>query len=227
MKIMTPAEAWDNASQIIKEYFEESNPGGYALLMKIHEGKKSKMLEMPAAVKHHHNYAGGYIVHVNEVMMAMDKFLKEGFDMGLFDHNRAMMAAYIHDFDKLERYEKLPWEAPSDKQLDYARRLGVEICEGDSKEAMTVKISNKKGERTDPIPLFKYINNEGYGFDETAKVQQMLVQYGLALPDDVLHAVTMHHGGFSLHAGGHMKISPMATLLNMADMVSSKVWAKA
>lgn len=227
MKIMKPEEAWNNAANILKVYFESENPKGYEVLMKIHNENKDAMLEFPAAIKHHHCYPGGYIVHVNEVMMAMDKLLNEGFDMGTVLHGRAMMAAYLHDLDKLERYEKLPHEEPSEKQIEVAKRNNIPIEDGDSKRSLSIKIGNCFDGTDNPIEHFKYRQNNGHGFDETAKVQQMLVRYGLGLPDDVLHAITMHHGGYAVHAKEFfMKMSPMATLLNMADMVSSKVWAE-
>jgi hypothetical protein len=227
MKLMKPDEAWESAGNLIKKYFEEENPKGYGVLMKIHNENKEAMMEFPAAVKHHHSYQGGYIVHVNEVMMAVDALIEGGFDMGMVQPGKAILAAYVHDFDKLERYERLPHEDPSEKQIEAAKKNGIAIEENESKRSLSIKLGNKFDGTNNPIEHFRYRQNNGYGFDETAKVQQMLVKYGLALPDDVLHAVTMHHGGYAIHADEfHMNMSPMATILNMADMVSSKLWSE-
>lgn len=221
---MTPEQAWESAAQIIEEYFQDDNPKGFKLLMKIHTKKKQDMLKFPAAIKQHHAYEGGYIVHVNEVMMIVREMLKSGFGMDMVDPSKAILAAYVHDLDKLERYESAPHEDPSDKQLDLANRIGIEIPKGVSKKNIGILISNKLDEKDNPLEFFRYRRKDGYNFDETAKVQQMLVSYGLPLPDDVLHAVTMHHGGYAVHAKEfHMKMSPMATLLNAADMISSKI----
>ncbi len=227
MKVLTPNDAWENAAKLLRTYFEEENPKGYQLLVRIHEDNKEQMLKMPAAVKYHHACPGGYIVHVNEVMTALDKMLNEDFGGGTVNHGRAMMAAYVHDFDKLERYELLDWEAPTEPQMRTVKQNNIPYEEGDSKKVISTKIGNFFNKTDDPIEHFRYKPNQGHGFDETAKVQQMLVKYGLPLQDDVLHAITMHHGGYAVHAKEyHMKISPMATLLHMADMVSSKVWSK-
>jgi len=227
MKIMTPQEAWENAAELIKKYFEKENPKGYEILMRIHNENKGAMLEFPAAIKHHHNFHGGYIVHVNEVMMAVDALLEGGFDMGMVPPGKVMLAAYLHDFDKLERYERLPHEDPSEKQIEVAKKNGIEIEDGESKRSLSIKIGNKFDGTSNPIEHFRYRQNNGHGFDETAKVQQMLVKYGLPLPDEVLHAVTMHHGGYAVHADEfYMNMSPMAVILNMADMASSKIWSE-
>jgi len=229
MDKMTPKEAWDFAAELIKTHFPD--PNGQELLMRIHTKNRDKMLLYPAAVKHHHNYEGGYIVHVNEVMMGMDSMLNSGFGPDDINWQRCMLAAYVHDFDKLERYEVLPFEPPTDKQISFAMKLGVNISKDDSKGSISVKINNAKENVNDEIPdpnekVFIYKDNNGHGFDETAKVQQMLVAYRLPLPDEVLHAVSMHHGGYApLAKDYHMNMSPMATLLNMADMASSKIWA--
>ena len=106
-------------------------------------------------------------------------------------------------------------------------RNNIPFDEGDSKQAISTRIGNFRNNTDNPIEHFKIKNMSGFSFDETAKVQQMLVKYGFGLPDEVLHAITMHHGGYAVHAKEFfMKMSPMATLLNMADMVSSKIWAK-
>lgn len=226
MKRMTPEEAWDNAALLIKKYFEEENDAGYKLLMKMHTDNKGDMIMFPAAIKHHHNYAGGYIVHVNEVMMAMDGLLEAGFDVGQVNRGQAMLAAYLHDLDKLERYENLPFEKPTERQIETCKKHGIVIEEGESKRNVSIKIGNKFDGTDKPPEYFRFKQNGGHGFDETAKVQQMLVPYGLALPNEVLHAITMHHGGYAVHADEfYMNMSPMATLLNMADMVSSKIWS--
>lgn len=222
----TPEEAWESAAEIIEEYFKKENPKGFEVLMKIHNEKKEDMLKFPAAIKQHHCQAGGYIIHVNEVMMIVKDMLENGFGMGMVDESKAILAAYVHDLDKLERYEPAPHEDPSDKQLDLANRIGIDIPKGISKKNIGVLISNKLDEKDNPLEFFRFKRKDGHNFDETAKVQQMLVPYKLPLPDEVLHAVTMHHGGYAVHAKEfHMKMSPMATLLNAADMISSKIMA--
>lgn len=75
-------------------------------LLKVYKDTKEKMLEMPASTKYHHAYVGGYHDHVQQVMYygmrvykIMDKTAKVTCTL-----DDVIMATFIHDLDKLERY---------------------------------------------------------------------------------------------------------------------------
>lgn len=99
-------------------------------LLAMHEANLPAMLKWPAAVKHHHWWAGGYHDHVFEVMVNM-LFQIEGLQRwygelppGVYV-DRAILLGYIHDLDKLERYE---YNRYSGKNL-FMGREETPVCE--------------------------------------------------------------------------------------------------
>ena len=101
-----------------------------AKLLQMHSYFLPQMKAMPAAVTHHHSWVGGYHQHVYEVIVncimqieAMQKWygaLPDG--VGL---DTAIMLAWLHDLDKLNRYEYNP---RANKQLFRAKPERL-LCE--------------------------------------------------------------------------------------------------
>ena len=60
----------------------------------------------PASIKYHHNYRGGWKKHIEEVTATMlDINVLEHIDL---DPEDVRLAAFLHDFAKLESYQELP-----------------------------------------------------------------------------------------------------------------------
>ena len=112
----------ENLFQLIEDKGLQGN------LLKMHKKHLLLMQTRPAAVKQHHWWAGGYLEHVQEVMnyaaMIVQGMgsLEEEFKVSLDD---VLLCAYVHDLDKLERYEHNTknWPKGPFKAIDQ------EVCE--------------------------------------------------------------------------------------------------
>lgn len=191
-------------------------------------GKYQKEMEtFPAAIKHHHAEVGGYIRHVWEVIRFCGELTEvvEGHQILIkdnvkkLDYKALIKIAFLHDLDKLERYELDP-ENPTKAQVKYAMDLGIPITSEDSKSSLSTKIDNKKNGIDKPISYYRY--RDIMVIDESAKVCQMCQQLGIDLSDEDIHCLATHHGGWS-DAGKRGTLSPMATILHCADLMSTKI----
>ena len=162
-------------------------------LKKLYSDFQGDIETMPASVKHHHNWTGGYHDHVSQVILRAMHLYKMLYtdDMSEYHATRVkpepygfswddvILVAYIHDLDKLFRYKKL--YTPRDgREWDYA-----------------------------DVP----------SYDESAKVTQLCYQYGIQLSDLHLEALAMHHGGWS--ANNNKPMSPLAVIIHSADLMST------
>jgi hypothetical protein len=179
-------------SDLIKEITNEN-----LNLNTLHFKLQPLIASVPASVKYHHNWTGGYQDHVRQVIehaLAMyDRFFSEEMscptcgkgkliqrDCG-FNRDDVILVAYIHDLDKLFRYKKL--DKPKDgREWDYARAPS---------------------------------------YDESAKVAVMCAQSGILLEDKHLEALAMHHGGWS--ANPNRDMSPLAVIIHSADLMSTYI----
>ena len=171
--------------------------------------------KFPASVKHHHCESGGYLRHVYEVLT-----LCRGMNDKLCDSKSLMKVAFLHDLDKLERYEIDP-EMPTKRQVDYARSLGIILDPKDSKSSVGTKIDNKKNGTNKPVQYYRY--KEKLAADESAMVVRMCMELGIPLTHEEVHAISCHHGGWSALGQKGVKMSPMATILHCADLISANI----
>lgn len=187
---------------------------GDNLFSRVYTKYGLEMTDYPAAIKHHHTERGGYIRHIWEVLTIGEYINQEHVNPECF-----IKLAFIHDLDKLERYEP-DTEAPTAAQVKYAKSLGIEIKTIDTKSSLSTKIDNKKNGLNNPIQYYCY--REKLVVDESAKVCQMCCQLGIELTDADLHCLATHHGGWS-DAGKRGSLSPMATILHCADLMSARI----
>lgn len=187
---------------------------------RVNEEYYEQLLTFPGSIRHHHSESGGYIRHICEVM-DFCKMMTNNFQIPRFsDHELLLKLAFIHDLDKLERYELDP-EMPTKKQITYAESLGIVIDEKDCKSSLSTKIDNKKNKLNKPIQYFRY--KDKLPADDSARVVRICMELGIPLTDDDVHAISCHHGGWAnvLQKGGIL--SPTATILHCADLMSTQI----
>ena len=175
----------------------------YQKLLDMYDRLEPLMKEMPASIGKHHSEVGGYYRHVQEVvyyalkireMMAKDKSPNVPSEYDI------ILVAFIHDLDKLERYKR--------------------------NDGNFVIINPNPKLRNDQKtkwfkPPFMY-NTELPVFESSAYVANQCAPFGIRLTNDHLHALAMHHGGWSEYASrARNGISPMATILHSADLLSA------
>ena len=166
----------------------------------------------PASIKWHHTEQGGYIRHVYEVMQYVIQL----------GYPQLVRLAFLHDVDKLERYQ-IDTEKPTGPQLKYAQSLGILIEPIDSKTSVSVKINNAKNNLNDPIQYFTY--REVPAMDEAANVMRICSNFDIKFNLEDVHCLCCHHGGWS-HAGQRGGLSPLATILHCADLMSTNINGK-
>lgn len=76
------------------------------LITKLSKDYDHQMATFPASIKHHHNYKGGWAQHIGEVT-TIARNINEVFALQL-DPDDIVLAAFLHDFAKLETYKELP-----------------------------------------------------------------------------------------------------------------------
>ena len=216
----------------IKEFLHDGieNPEWKEKYLMFHEKEKDRLSTFPASVKNHHMWEGGYAQHVWEVMSnVVDIFtnLKLPKSQINFSADEILCAAYIHDLDKLWRYRRLEGEPPSEKQISYARSLGIALTKSDTKQSVIAKIdAAKRGVELDEKQIQRFERlPDMLEFDDGAIVSFYAGKNDLPMTEQMLHAVCLHHGGWSPIARVYPTIvpSPMAALLHSADYISSFV----
>ena len=178
-----------------------------------------EMQTFPAAIKHHHAEVGGYARHIFEVV----EFAKKIYGMQQFDFSieSLIKVAFLHDIDKLERY-CVDSEPPTGPQLKFARSLQIPIANKESKTSLSTKIDNKKNNLNKPIQYFAY--RQGIPpADESARVMRICQDLKINITDVEMSAICCHHGGWSAAANMIATMTPMATILHCADLMSAKI----
>jgi hypothetical protein len=197
----------------------------------FHRAHRAQALVTPAAVSAHHAFPGGYPIHIREVMsnlrvLVSSSEITNRRDLG-FGADDAITAAYVHDLDKLlYRYELDP-EKPTHPQIELARRLGINISPMETKATISEKIdATKTGRVVDDAQLPRHRYREAaLEFEDGAIVCQLCWKHGLTLSDITLHAVCVHHGGWSplARTTPRLQMQPLGALLHVADLLSSTV----
>lgn len=194
----------------------------------FHCAQRDRYLTEPASIRAHHNWPGGYSTHIWEVVRNLRLHLSV-VQLPVpvsFTGDDAIIAAYIHDLDKLlYRYELDP-EKPSPAQQKYARDLGIADDPLETKSTISAKIDAiKTGVALDHarIPRHRY-REDALSFEDGAIVMKLCCDHGLPVSLPALHAVCVHHGGFSALAAdkrGRMQMSDLGVLLHSADLLSA------
>lgn len=225
MITLEPEAAWDSIGEMLSRIQNKSVREAYEA---FHVEHRSLALEMPASIDKHHCWPGGFALHNHEVM-ANFRQLVNNLPIGNpgFSRDDAITACFVHDLDKLlYRYER-DTSAPSDAQLKYARTLGIPQDPQDNKNSLSKKIDAAiSGETIDVnrMPRHKY-RDRAYDFEDSGIVMWLCHEHGLPLSLIALHAVAVHHGGFSALARtkGRLEVQPLGALLHAADYISSQV----
>ena len=208
-------------------YFDEVGKIVEAKLFdSVYKKYRDEMGSFPASIRHHHCASGGYIRHIWEVLKLCDDLVsslgwKDGMDMPGFMRQALIKLAFIHDLDKLERYEIDP-ESPTPKQVKYAISLHIPIImEKESKSSLSCKINNKVNGLDDPIQYYRY--KDKLVADESAMVVMICMENGIELTKEDIHCLSYHHGGWSNVGQRGGKMSPMACILHCADLMSAQI----
>ena len=195
--------------------------------LSFHVKHRDAFLEMPAAIKHHHATVGGYAVHICEVTDNLLKLLTAFGETG-FTRQDAVVAAYVHDLDKLFwRYQR-DAEPPTDAQVKFASSLGLQVTAMDSKSTLSQRIDAKKNDKPLDTSAMAYHTrrDDCPTMDDSAAVATLMIEHQLpGWNRAVAEAVSLHHGGWAplAQAGGLGKFPPLATLLHAADLISANV----
>ena len=192
----------------------------------FHVKHKALFLEMPASVKAHHAFVGGYAVHIEEVVTNLLK-LCELFPSPTFTRTQAIIAAYLHDLDKLFwRYER-DGEPPSEAQVKYAISLGIDV-KGETKNTLSQRIDAAKNKKPlDPASISYHTTKKNMPFmDDSAAVVTLMLEHRLPGWDCLIgEAISLHHGGWAPVARAdtkHRSFPPLAVLLHSADLISAQ-----
>lgn len=200
----------------------------------FHEDNLEAIRLFPASKDKHHCYPGGYYDHVLEVMNnSLTLFHLVVLDVGKFDMTDALESAYWHDIDKATSFvhgqsTRYEWdrEPPTEKQKDYAERLGCLVEEYDSKTSISAKIdAAKEGRKLDPreVAYFTY-RPDILPIDDGALVASIAGRAGVFFSLHVLSAICTHHGSWApivQHSQRRNHPIPLGVLLHAADYMST------
>lgn len=220
-----PIERWN----ILRAFLQKAPPEHMReALLQLHDKYSALICTQAGSAAKHHWWVGGYVQHVCEVCENVEWL---GPSAALTEEEQELLsvAAYLHDFDKLWKYERES-DPPTPKQLHYARGLGCVLDPNETKASISLKIeAAKEGAVSSAPPVirpFRYIK-DALAFNGTAKIQAVVASVGLVLPDLVLHAITFHHGGWSepymTHPTYSPTMHPVAVVLHIADLWSSHI----
>lgn len=186
--------------ELVELLDEGSNKGAVLAVLKKHG---DNMKRLPAAVSHHHWWAGGFYDHTMEVMnIAVLSYRAFRQNMGAIEGSNGVLnegtlivSALVHDLNKLFRYKK---------NIQYT-------------------LACKDYERWKKYP-FVY-DESRIGINETAEVVAICAECGLLLTERMMHAVTFHHGGYAIDQNPSSFINrdqdPISVILHYSDMMSS------
>lgn len=196
-------------------------------LLAMHKAQKKDFCLWPAGKFNHHWWEGGYAQHIYEVCFNVRLLCCGKFTNGLenFEPFEAFFVAYLHDLDKLERYE---WdrEEPSDKQCGYAYgALKIAKVPNETKSNLSSKIDNKLNGT--PIRIYPFNMSKDYvNVEESGHVASILAKHGIYLPLKYLEPVGLHHGYWAdliQSRGNKIKMSELTIFVHLADMLSGKI----
>jgi hypothetical protein len=196
----------------------------------FHQKHQAAMLAMPASVSKHHAWSGGYAVHIYEVT----RNLVSRWETAVFPEGKkpgiaaTIIAAYIHDLDKLFWRYEVDTEKPTQAQADYARKLGIPYWEHETKSTISKKIDAAKNGLPPPAVADLSVHcyrKDTLAMDDAAAVACLTMEHQLpGITPEIMHAVSLHHGGWApLAKAGTVTMQPLAVLLHAADMESSQI----
>jgi len=184
-----------NYIEELSKYMSESK------LFPLWEKYKDDVCVAPAAVTFHHNFEGGLVRHIVEMIkfgLPIALGIKEGVDSAdgvtegkisfddflqgqatLIDPNEFINVCFLHDLAKLEFYKK----------------------DGDGS-------------------IYTYVKHE-FVVQEMV-VQNMCASLGISLTESEINALWLAEGGYS-PLFKELKATPLATLVHMADLFSSQL----
>ncbi len=224
-----PADAYAYLADMLEASIDIKHREAY---LDFHARHMTLFLDMPASVNGHHSWPGGYAVHIAEVVRNIvydlaDPMVPVASRPTLSD---AVVAAYVHDKDKLlTRYERDP-DKPTDAQLGhhFVRKGVIKIDANETKASLSKKIDAAVKGAPQPLPedLPRHRYRDGArDMDDSAAVLLLCHQHGLigAITDDIAHAVSLHHGGWAplAQAKNRLRLRPLAEMLHAADQKSA------
>ncbi len=224
---LTPEQAHHELGALLNQL----GPALAPIYLAFHTKHKVLMCDMPASVNKHHSFPGGYVVHVYEVVRNLVSRLEtvKAPANKLPGLAEAIIAAYVHDLDKLFwRYER-DTEPPTAAQSGYARSLGIPLWEHETKATISKKIDAAKSGRPAPAPSELSVHayrKDCPAADDSGAVMFLCQEHGLlGVTRNVLHAVSLHHGGWAPLAktSTNLDLGPLAVLLHAADMESAQI----
>lgn len=223
---LTPAEAYQALFEPLELIGEHSE--AYCA---FHEKQQAAFLEMPASIKAHHCWPGAYAVHICEVVTNLVRLVRADIYPAARRVNlgEAIIAAYIHDLDKLlVRYVR-DTKGPTEPQRKKAFHEGIKVTPDETLASLSKKIDAAVSGQ--PIPpdaeLPRHVFNPAFPtVEDGAAVMFLCAQHGLpGITWDIVHAVSLHHGGYSALARStpYVNASPLALLLHAADQISAGI----
>jgi len=221
----------ETAYQRLLGHLQHIAPDHRTAYVKFHLEQRAAFLEMPASVGEHHAFIGGYAVHVDEVVANILKIravsnLPEDMLPPVSD---CVIAAYDHDIDKLlMRYER-DTEEPTQAQLGhyYVKNGTIRVFADETKSTLSKKIDAAVNGQPQPIReelTWHRYRKDARNMDDSAAVLFLCGKHGLGgINEDIVHAISLHHGGWAPLAQANTKIrlSRLATLLHCADLLSA------
>lgn len=196
------------------------------------EASGNLWLEMPASLRTHHKWPGGFAVHICEVMeFSLQLALMRNCDQKFTDE--LLYAAFLHDLDKVHlRYEPDP-SKPSEAQIKKARSLQIPlhdypvgITSRGVSDLIDAAINGKPLPAPSDLSYHKY--RDGHPpTEDTGAVLWLMSMHGLPMGSlEFVSAISTHHGGWSALAQSkqlHGDLTRMGVLLHAADLMSTQL----
>lgn len=195
-----------------------------AKVMAFHARYAKEFSVMPASLRRHHSWPGGYSEHVLEVMNnALIIDANVPLPRKNYTKDDLILASYFHDIDKLNCRYIADAEKPTSRQVDFARSLGIVLAPTESKRSISRKIELKQaGQPIDPAKISMFVYNNGIpSYFAPAMVCRICYENGIKLSDQALHAITFHEGGFTPGMEPHTELQPLAAVIHAADLLST------
>jgi hypothetical protein len=193
-------------------------------LINFHNDHEELMKQMPASLRHHHKWIGGYYDHVLEVCNNCLNILdKMELPLSGFSVDELILAAYFHDIDKLLVRYMVDETPPSDSQLKYARSLHIDVIDIESKSSLSSKIDAvvSKGSFQDKDVSYFVMNDKVLDFIDSTMVISLMSKNGFVASEQVVHAITYHHGMLTTGMERNTSFAPIAVVLHSADFLSA------
>ena len=200
-------------------------------IRRFHIKNEVLIKNMPASIKRHHCWPGGWETHTLEVMnnvfMIHQNLCMSEESLTQCPLNEILTAAYIHDIDKVVyRYEEDD-TPPTYAQIKKAQMDGIEIHEKENKTSIGMKIGMMSEEGSiDPSRIgYHRWKKKALSLEDGAAVAWIAAKNLIPMTDRMLHAVCFHHGGYNPYVREMpaTELNPMATILHAADILSSKI----